>query len=329
MKKIKNIFIFTIILIISLLIIALNFLMIDNLNLLNTLLYQDNHNPDQNTKYRIALVYKDTGLFTDSLSQGAIETVSKRNIYLKPFSSKPTDQFSVNDYFKLALSAKYDGIIVDGESPDLLPLIKQAHQTKIPVVIILSDLPGSDRISYVGVDNYRAGFIIGREMLKKIPDPDLRLAIISTDFTTDNYTPSAEYLKIFGFKEAISAIPNAEIITWEKTKPSMLDALQITSELIAKYPEINGIFTTQTVTTLAAATVLSNIKEQDIILIGYGDNGDIKHYIARGIINAAITINPHQIGSNAVMELISYLAEKKVNLYRSIEINFLTPEELK
>jgi ribose transport system substrate-binding protein len=338
-KNNKNILIFIIILFIATGITYLNIIMIKNLKLLNTLLYSNENNTEitgqtvetinDSPEYHLALVYQENGEFTRKLSQGAIDTCYLKGSSLNVFSCGPTDQFSINDYFQLAMLTNYDGIIVDGESPDLYPLINQAYTAGVPVVTILSDLPGSSRISYVGVNNHRAGYIAGREMLKRIPSAHPRLAIISTDFTEDNYTPSAEYLKIFGFREAISSNPDAVIVTWEKTRPKMLDALQVITDILSRYPDIDGIFTTQSTATMAAANLLGNGREKRVVFIGYGDNKDIITAIKEGVIDISLTIDPYQIGVNAVKELLTYLNEKKVNLYSNIDIQFLTLEDIK
>lgn len=327
-RKIKSKFVFAIFFIVSLLIIYLTISMFNNLKQLDTLFYSNEIGEKQTGLYRIALIYQDNDIFTDLLTQGAQQAATEQGVDLKIFSSNPTDQFTVNDYFELALLANFDGIIVDGESPDLVPLIECASKKGVPVVTILSDLPGSDRISYVGVNNHRAGYIVGREMLRQIQNQTPKLAVVSTDFTEENFTPAAEYLKIFGFKEAISARPGALIVTWQKAKPRMLDALQTVTKILAENPGINGIFATHSVATIAAANILSDKKNKDIILIGYGDDQEIKNYLKRGIVHATLTINPHHIGANAVREIKSYLDEKKVNLYSSIDIDLLTRDRI-
>lgn len=317
-----------IIFVIFIIVIYLNINMINDLRNLKGFL--SNSDSGRTSSLKIALIYSDEKDFGKLLTRGAKKSSRKENVDLRIFSLNPADRFKLTDYFKLSMLAEYEGIIIDGETPALIPLIKRAYQNNIPVVTILSDLPSSARISYVGMSNYRTGFIIGKRMIDNFSDSQsLKLAIISTDYGQKELTPTAEYLKIFGFREAVSSNSNTEITSWKKTEAEMLKALQTVSRLINNNPCIDGIFATHPVATLAAANFIKRYKKEDIILIGYGNSKEIKEYIKKGVIDASVINNPQQVGYNAVKEISTYIKEKKVNLHSSIEIELLTPDNLK
>src|SRR6056297_3583995 len=58
-----------------------------------------------------------------------------------------------------------DGIILTaGEANALVPAINRAIEAEIPVITFDSDAPKSNRLSFVGTNNYQAGFVAGEEM---------------------------------------------------------------------------------------------------------------------------------------------------------------------
>lgn len=67
------------------------------------------------------------------------------------------------------------------------------------MITIVSDLPGSERVSYVGTNNYLTGFVAGKILLR-VADfaPDKRLVIVSTAPGEDRQISVAESLKVFG-----------------------------------------------------------------------------------------------------------------------------------
>ena len=70
------------------------------------------------------------------------------------------------DAIQKAIYSKVNGIITAGtnSSPELIEVINAAVKEEIPVVLVNSDIPSSDRTCYVGTDNYEAGRMAGVDM---------------------------------------------------------------------------------------------------------------------------------------------------------------------
>ncbi|MFW5996259.1 MAG: sugar ABC transporter substrate-binding protein [Halanaerobiaceae bacterium] len=278
------------------------------------------------TDKRIALILRGESSTSEKIIEGAQTTATEENLKFTSFTVQPSSQLNLSDYYRLANLSGYDGIITEG-NPRLISPVNEAAEEEIPTVTILSDIADSRRISYVGIDYYQTGIIAGNKLLRNFPDSKPRLAVVSTQHEEDEYTPSSEYLKVFGF-QAAAAKPEAEIITWEKTGPTVLEALQTISRMLENNPEINGLLTTEPELTLAAAQILENeYSRRDIKLIGFGNTESIREYVDRGIISASVIDSPKLIGSNAVKEINSYLENGSVNLYSNIDVDFLEGSE--
>ena len=82
----------------------------------------------------------------------------------------------------------------------------------IPVIAWDADAPESQRIAYVGTDNVAAGKIAGEELAKAIGGKG-KVAILTGSLTAVNANQRIE-----GFKEALKAYPDIEIVATEPTE---------------------------------------------------------------------------------------------------------------
>jgi len=82
------------------------------------------------------------------------------------------DKYDVNgqrEQFRSAVAKKPAGILVSAADPELLKSdIDAAVAAGIPVVTIDSDAPGSQRLFFIGTNNYQAGLTGGRLLAQKL-----------------------------------------------------------------------------------------------------------------------------------------------------------------
>lgn len=284
----------------------------------------------QVSQYRIAFIYQnDNELFWKSIRQGAMEGSKDEAVYLNFFEAAPGQELQINDYLRLAINADYDGIILQGENERMIPLIEEAWDAQIPVLTIASDLPDSRRIGYVGTSNYRVGFIAGKTLARKnYRRAQPNLAVLSPLTGNDMQMSVAESLKVFGFREAISA-KNTNIPLWEKSNPTLLDSMAVVRSILKKYPNLDGIYVTYPEGTLAAARVITERNSTtNIQIIGHGDLPEIRDYIQKGVIDASIVEYPYQVGITAVQEMLHYIKEGWVSISSNIEVIVLNRTNL-
>jgi ribose transport system substrate-binding protein len=289
---------------------------------------------------RLAFIYQNNNAqFWQQVKSGAAKAVKGENVHISFFESVRGQEFQLADYLHLATLAKYDGIIIHAEDERISPLIQDAWSNGIPTIVVASDLPESGRIGYVGTNDYRAGYVVGKTLLRNIANhKKRRFAVMSPLLGADMQMSVAESLKVFGFREAISS-KGTNIPIWEKTDPTLLDSIKAIRNLLDKHPDLDGIYATYAEGTIAAARVVveKNLTNR-IHIIGHGDLPEIRHYITAGIIDASVVEYPYQIGLTAVKEMLGYLRENKVNISNNIDViilnrnnlgNFQKTEELK
>ncbi len=284
----------------------------------------------QTSKYRIAFIYRnDNERFWKSIRQGAEKVTDGDAVYVNFLEAAPGQELQINDYLRLAINADYDGIIVQGENERMVPLMEEAWNSRIPVITIASDLPDSGRIGYVGTNNYRVGLVAGKTLARKYYGrirPNF--AVLSPLTGADMQMSVAESLKIFGFREAISA-HQTNIPFWEWSNPTLIDSMVVVRSILKKYPNLDGIYATYPEGTLAAAKVVKEVNKADQIqIIGHGDLPEIRDSIRNGTIEASIVEYPFQMGYTAVKEMLRYIREGRVNISSNIEVNILNQSNL-
>ncbi|MGD9154590.1 MAG: substrate-binding domain-containing protein [Bacillota bacterium] len=273
-------------------------------------------------RIRLAFIYQSNynPFFWNKIKEGAVQAGQNEDLSINFMEVVHERELQAPDYFNLAIAANYDGIIIRGDDERLLPLIHTAENAGVPTILIASDLPDSGRIGYVGTNNYRAGYAVGKiltDHFAKAAEP--RFAVLSPLIGTDLEMSVAESLKVFGFREAISS-RRTIVPIWEKANPTLIDSMITVRNLLRKYPELDGIYATYAEGTLATARVIEehNLGGK-IKIVGHGDWAAIRGYIKSGVVEASVVEYPYQIGAAAVTEMARYLRKEGVNISTTID----------
>jgi len=108
----------------------------------------------------------------------------------------------------------------------------------------------------------------------------------------------------YGILTSLSSRGGDEIVTTANSESGVLSGEELTREILFLYPEINVIFCTSPVDTVAAyRTVTEFRRNRDVRIIGYGYNEEIRKGLENGTIFATVVRDPHAVGAQAVRTL--------------------------
>ena len=126
------------------------------------LLFSQN-NENHTLAYRFTFV---SPLIWDETANGITVADEELGTNTKCIGFKSMNEQGQVDAIQKAIYSKVNGIITAGtnSSPELIEVINAAVKEEIPVVLVNSDIPSSDRTCYVGTDNYEAGRMAGEDM---------------------------------------------------------------------------------------------------------------------------------------------------------------------
>jgi len=134
-------------------------------------------------------------------------------------------------------ATKIDGILLTaGEAGTLIPAVNKTVQRGIPVVTFDSDSPGSDRLAFVGTNNYNAGWAAGQAMAEWLHGKGE--VGVST-------FPGPDHLKkrVEGFTDALRKFgPDIVLAATVNDEGDIAKAESQITAMLQAHPGITGIF---------------------------------------------------------------------------------------
>ena len=146
-----------------------------------------------------------------------------------PSSGKVEDQ---NVILENLVSQGYDGIAVSVVAPDAQVSEIDAAARKTNVVCCDSDSPNSDRIEYVGTENFTAGQELGKAIVKLLPDGG-KMAVFVGTFSADNAAQ-----RLAGIKDSIKG-HNIEVVATKEDDTDKARARSNVEDVINATPDLN------------------------------------------------------------------------------------------
>jgi len=190
---------------------------------------------------------------------------------------------------------------------------------KVPLITHDSDAPGSDRIVYIGMDNYRAGRMCGELVKSALPDGGAVMLFIGRleqnnskyrrqgviDVLLDRPAPDSLDKVVFDPNDAENL--KGEKYTVIKTitdggKPEI--AKQKAADCIEPYPEMKAMVGLFEYNPPACLQALKQAGKLGVIkMIGFDENDDTLQGIKDGTVEGTVVQNPYEYGYQSVKVL--------------------------
>ncbi|OAM76579.1 LacI family DNA-binding transcriptional regulator [Devosia elaeis] len=179
--------------------------------------------------------------FMDSLA----DAVSRRfgqaladRIHLETRRIKPLDSAGLARSLDALDARACDcAVIVAGESPDVIAAVDAAHRRGIAVMTLVSDLPGSARRNFIGIDNVAAGRTAASLMGRFLPGGG-KVALIAGSLHLRDHAERRD-----GFEAALKAeFPALTIIGPLEGHDERSETASIVETLLADHPDLAGLY---------------------------------------------------------------------------------------
>lgn len=190
------------------------------------------------------------------------------------------------------VARRVDGIAVTAaDANTLVPSIDKAIDAGIPVITFDADSPGSRRLSFVGTDNYNAGWVAGKAMAEWLG---------GTGEVGISTFPGPDHLKrrVEGFQAALAQFgPSIRIAAVVNDEGDVARAeTQITAMLQAN-PGITGIFCAHGNPAAGAASAVRNLRRQGTVqILAFDFATPVIELIEQGEIRGTVGQNPYLMG---------------------------------
>lgn len=194
------------------------------------------------------------------------------------------------------VAESYDGIILtcpdDPRLSDALRLIS----SRVPVVTLVTDLPNSGRIAYVGPDNRQMGRVVG-ELMGRFIGPGGGDVVIVLGMQRISGHEERE----MGFRSVLrERFPDCRIVLSLESGEDPARAGEVVAAALKGHPEIRGIYNVSAGNVAIAGTIEEMGLAQKIVMITHELTPSRRRLLRDGVLDAIIDQNPRQEALRAI-----------------------------
>jgi ribose transport system substrate-binding protein len=245
---------------------------------------------------------KSVGPYWEVVKKGAEDAGKELGVKVTVFMPQKEDIPQQIETVETWISMGFNGIAVAPSDPEaLVSPVNSAMGKGIPAITIDTDAPNSDRICYMGTDNYTAGKVAGKKMAEILGGKG-KVAIATGSLTAMN---SLERIK--GFEDAIKEYPEIKII-----EPILCDneetskAVELAETALLNNPDLNGFFGVYAFNGPSAAKAVKSAgRTGQVHIVSFDVTDEHLYLINEGVIDATIAQRQYLMGYGGVKILHS------------------------
>lgn len=269
-------------------------------------------------------------------AQRASSEIGAPTIFTAPI--KPGDKVFQANLVKSFIEEGYKGIAISVIDPDAItPIMKAGIDKHINFINIDSDAPNSGRRLYIGTDNYKAGYAVGKELVRLLGDKGGRVVGLVGLRDAPNAVD-----RINGIKDAIQGT-KVTLIEVMEDGIDATKALDNAEAAIDKYPDLAAFVGIYAFNGPAAGQALRvSGKVGKIKIVAFDMLPETITLVRNGVISTAIVQRPYYwgylstyvlyamaiLGPDQTMTLLApYLGGKQQDILDT-EVDVVTTETL-
>lgn len=158
------------------------------------------------------------------------------------------------------------------------PALQMLDDAGVKIINYDTEVADMDFVtSYVGSDNYNAGYVVGQDVVEKYPDGAKVIIVESAEINSIR-------TRVKGFEEAIADSDNIEVVARQDGRGDLQTSMQVTEDLLIANPDVDVIFGGNDPTALGAlaAAQSQGFKPGEVAIYGVDGSPDLKGELAKG-----------------------------------------------
>ena len=243
------------------------------------------------------------------------DTVGYSQDHLSPFNVKcRTELFESFNPQQLAasllrLGQRNDGIAFMAlEHPAVREAVSALADKGVPTITLISDLSGSNRAGYVGLDNRAAGRTAGY-LVGRFIGPGARAAKVALIAGSLSYRAHEE--REAGFLHVIEEMfPALQVVGLREGQDDAQKNYEQTRTLLEQHPDLAGIYNIGGASDGVARALKECGREHKVVFIGHGLTPDTRAMLIDGSMDAVITQSP-QTAMMSCVRMFTNLRDKR------------------
>ena len=178
-------------------------------------------------------------------------------------------------------------IVVAGEEPSVVAAVDAATRRGIAVLTLVSDLPGSQRRAFIGIDNHAAGRTAASLMGRFLPAGGT-VAVVAGSLHLRDHAD-----RLAGFRAVIEAeFPSITLVGPAEGHDERSETEAIVGQLIADHPGLAGIYNLGAGNAGLVAAIDASGRARQLRVIAHELTGPTRRGLATGAIDVVLDQNP-------------------------------------
>ena len=233
-----------------------------------------------------------------------------------------------NDAIETYITQKVDGIILVAiDVNGVKPAITAAKAAGIPVIAIDAQIPDGDNISFIGVDNTKAGEDIGKHYAEYVKANMAGTAKVGIIGALNSFIQNQ---RLDGFKKAVTDSGLSVTVTDTVDGQNVQDvALGAAENLMTANPDMTTIYATGEPQLIGAVSAVeSQGRQSDVKVFGWDLTAQAVKGIDEGWVAAVVQQDPAGEGKAAVEALGKLVKGETIDPIINIPITIVTKENV-
>ena len=285
--------------------------------------------------YTIAVIPKGTTHeFWKSINAGAVKAEQELNaqgIKVRIFWKGPLREDDRDQQIQVVenfMTRQVSGIVLAPlDSQALVKPVVNAVRSKIPVVIIDSDLKTDQYVSFVATDNYKGGVLAAEHLGKLLNGKGNVILLRYAVGSASTEAREAGFLETFKTK-----FPEIKLLSSDQYAGATREtAYQASQNLLNRFGrEVDGIFCPNEPSTIAMTKALRDIGKGGgkVKMIGFDAGSQSVADMKAGDVQGLVVQNPVKMGYLGVMTMVKHLQGEKVDKRIDTGVVLVTPENM-
>ena len=201
------------------------------------------------------------------------------------------------------LPGSYDGVaVVALDHPRVRVAIDDLAARGIAVVTLVSDVPASRRLHYVGIDNPAAGRTAGTLMGKYLHGRSGKIGVIAGSLALRDHAE-----RQFGFTQVIAGEhPNLTVLPAIEGRDDSERTRPVTTQLLNDHADLVGLYNVGAGNRGIAAALEVSGRARDIVWIAHELTPHTRRFVIRGVLDTIINQNAGHEARSAGRVLLAH-----------------------